>query len=92
LRELGPDKLRALPSEQFQATWLTDDWIGLDTIRQSCGDHGELIVVQAFRPTLKWPNYISISGGIGQLVADGILVKPDGQVDEAPDDLLWEFR
>lgn len=50
-----------------------------------------LMVVQAFYPILWFPNYISTSG-IGKLFADGILIRKNGQIEDAPIDLLLDYQ
>ncbi len=50
-----------------------------------------LVVAQAFYPTFRFPNYIS-TNGIGKVFADGILVKNDGKIEDAPIDLLLEYQ
>ena len=50
-----------------------------------------LVVVQAFYPTLKFPNYFSFSF-VGKLYAEGFVVEPTGSIRDATDGDLWDFR
>jgi hypothetical protein len=34
---------------------------------------------------------VSLSG-VGQMFAEGLLVEPNGQVADAPDEMMWDFR
>ena len=50
-----------------------------------------LIIVQAFYPTFKFPNYFSFSF-IGKVFANGFIVDSAGSIRDATDDDLWSFR
>ncbi len=62
------------------------------TAYQQKNEKGELlIIVQAFYPTLKFPNYFSFSF-IGKVFANGFIVDSAGSIRDATDSDLWSFR
>jgi hypothetical protein len=54
-------------------------------------DAGTLLVVQGYVPTFWFPTFIG-SGGIGHVLAEGIVIDAEGQISPAPDHLMWEYR
>lgn len=50
-----------------------------------------LIVVQAFYPTLIFPNYLSFTF-IGKVFAEGFIISSSGDIKDAKDKDLWSFK
>ena len=50
-----------------------------------------LVVWDAFVHTWSRPTYLSL-GAIGRLFAEGLIITASGGVEDAPDELMWEFR
>ena len=91
LQSLSPAQLGALPELESEELTIGGRRTSFTTHRASLSDGETLIVVQAFVRTLAWPTFFSI-GRIGHQVAEGIVVRRDGRVEEAPNDLLWDYR
>ena len=65
--------------------------VRFETIREDVSDQKVLIVVRAFVHSWRRPTWVSLSG-VGHMFAEGLLVESDGQVADAPDELMWDFR
>jgi hypothetical protein len=50
-----------------------------------------LLVLGAAVPTFWLPTYISLHG-VGHLVAEGLIFSSSGDVREAPNEIMWEYR
>ena len=90
LRALSADQLRSLPPENTELEWLGRGRVVIITYRESQHDSEVLVVVQGFLPTWWLPTYIS-TAGVGHIVAEGIVVMPDGRVDLPTDEALAHF-
>ena len=60
-----------------------------DKIGMNAG--GTLVVCQALVHTWSRPTFLSI-GAVGRMYAEGLLLRHDGSVEPASDDLMWQFR
>ena len=90
LKTLKPEYLRSLPVEKEDLAWIEGKRVVFHVIKEPI-ENMHLIVVRAFMYTWKWPTFISFNG-IGHVVAEGILVKEDGAIEDASEDYLWLFR
>ena len=91
LRALSAEQLRTLPSESTELEWLERKRVFINTFREPLENSVVLVVVQGFLPTWWLPTYISAEG-VGHIFAEGVVVTPDGGVNTASDEYLWEFR
>lgn len=91
IRSLGPRSLAALPLEEGEALVVSGHPVDLYVIRKPLVGECFLVVVSAFVHTLRWPTYWSASR-IGHVLAEGLVVGPDGTVTDASDEHLWRFR
>jgi hypothetical protein len=62
-----------------------------ETIREELPDQKTLVVVRAFVRSWCHPTWVSLSG-VGHMFADGLLVDANGQIADAPDEWMWDFR
>jgi hypothetical protein len=79
LRALSAEQLRDLP-ESTELEWLEQKRVLINIFRESQQDSVVLVVVQGFFPTWWLPTYIS-ADGVGHIFAEGVVVTPDGRVD-----------
>lgn len=63
----------------------------LTIFKDKISEQKDLLVVQAFYPTWKFPNYFSI-GRIGRVFAEGFFIELSGNVTEVEDADLWPYR
>jgi len=86
-----PADLDAVPREHYEAERVESHWLTLSTHRHELPDGDSLVAFGVLVHTWWRPTYISL-GAIGRLFVEGLLVKDDGMVLEAPDEVMWEFR
>ncbi len=91
LKALSREQLVGLADTDSEIDWCSGNRIVIDTYHLQPETDQHLFVVQAFRRTLKSPNWISLRGFF-QLAVEGVLLLPDGTIADAPDELLWPFR
>lgn len=65
--------------------------ITLNSYIQNNEDGSVLVVVQAFYPTFKYPNYLSRSF-VGKVFAEGSVIDKEGNIHSAMDEDLWSYR
>ena len=97
LARLGMLRKR-LPNAGFQLPAYADEVqsilgrdVRFETIREDLSDQDVLVVVRAFVHSWRRPTWVSLSG-VGHMFAEGLLVKSNGQVVDAPDEVMWDFR
>jgi hypothetical protein len=86
-----PADLAALPAEYYEVERVEGHWIRFATHRRTLDDGATLVVFAALVHTWRWPTYISL-GCVGRIYAEGLVVKHNGNVEIAPDRLMWAFR
>jgi hypothetical protein len=86
-----PQDLAALPGDHYELEHVEGHRITFATHKRTLPDESTLVVFSALVHTLSWPTFISL-GAVGRCYAEGLLVAPDGKVEEAPDAVMWEFR
>lgn len=91
LKLLQAPVLRALPKVATESQRIDGRLAYLTTYREELDKQRTLVVVQGYLPTWWLPTYIS-SGQIGHIVAEGLVVSPEGQITDAENSLMWEFR
>lgn len=91
LRGYSRLQLLALPEYEAEPAWVEGNRVLFETHRCTYDDESALVVVRAFVPTIVWPTFFS-PAGVGHAVAEGLVVSPTGEVTDAPDEDLWEFR
>ncbi len=91
LKTLRLDQRLGFPAEQPEVESIDNQDVDIITVHEVLEDGTHLIVVQAFRPTLLCPTWISRSG-IGQMVAEGIVISPDGTMSNAAHEDLIVYR
>lgn len=83
-------QILSLPAEEHEIEECDGREIDVSTVREDLRGDYQLVVVIAFRPGLKWPNFISFHG-IGQVYAEGIVISPDGNSFEATHELMLPY-
>lgn len=91
LEEQAKRERNAIPSEWIETQSIGAFEVEFAVVRRELGSDGTLVVVRAFVPTWRFPNYLGI-GGVGHLRADGFILTADGTTRAAPPELLWDFR
>jgi hypothetical protein len=91
IRKYPPATLRSLPESDDEDVSIEGKSVQFVTYRQNLTDGKTLIVLQAFVSTLNLPTFISLSG-IGHILAEGFIIDSAGAVQDAPEELLWEYR
>jgi hypothetical protein len=86
-------ELMTLASEAHDMVEILGKPAQLSVYRRAREEGGCLVVVQGVPPTWWRPTYISVDlQVVGRLVADGLILFPDGAVSDAPDEEMWAFR
>lgn len=91
LKQLPVETLRGLPSTSEEKKIVAKKTLIIRTYNTSIEGGAALVIVQAFLPTLFCPTYFSTSG-VGKIFAEALLITPAGDVKDAQDELLWEYR
>lgn len=86
-----PIDVAAVPTELFEEQIVEGCRVTFATYKLGIGGDGTLVVCQALVHTWSRPTYLSI-GAVGRLYAEGLLLTSGGNVEPAPDDLMWQFR
>ena len=86
-----PADFAAIPTESFEEQVVEGHHVTFGTYKLAVSAGGTLIVCQALVHTWSRPTFLSI-GAVGRMYAEGLLVANDGNVESAPDDLMWQFR
>jgi hypothetical protein len=81
----------AIPSEWTETQRIDSHVVEFAILRRALDSGRTLVVVRAFVPTWRFPNFFGI-GAVGHLRADGIVVDQDGRAHPAGQELMWDFR
>ena len=93
LRSIGAQRLLGLPEEEHETIFVQGQHARLSVIREPSVGGGAVVVVQGFLPTWSRPTFISLTSlQVGRLVAEGLVVGPQGEITDAPDHVMWDFR
>lgn len=91
LKHLNVNQLNLLNENERETLIINGKEISLTTYREKIDTSDLLIVVQAFYPTWRLPNYFSFSS-VGRIFTEGFVVRADGKIEDAEDNYLWNFR
>jgi hypothetical protein len=80
-----------LPAYADEVQTIQGREVRFETIHEDLPDQNMLVVVRAFVHSWRRPTWVSLSG-VGHMFAEGLLVKSNGQVADAPDEVMWDFR
>lgn len=86
-----PADLGSIPRQAFETREVDGHTLIVAVHRDAREDGACLVVCQVFVHTWNKPTFLTI-GRVGRIYAEGLLLLPDGTVQPAPDDMLWEFR
>jgi len=86
-----PDDAVVIPTEAFEDTIVGGHHVTLGTYKLDVANGETLVVFQALVHTWSRPTFLSL-GAVGRMYAEGLLLKEDGNVEPASDDLMWQFR
>jgi len=86
-----PADIAVIPTESFEEQIVEGHHVTFATYKLGVSASGTLIVCQALVHTWSRPTFLSI-GAVGRMYAEGLLLTNDGNVESAPDDLMWQFR
>ena len=85
-----PNFEMALYAEEVQSMQGQD--VTFETICEVLSDQQAVVVVRAFVHTWRRPTWVDCRLRVGHMFADGLLWERSGQVAEAPDELMMDFR
>ena len=91
VRLLTLDQISQFQDSSEEVVQLSTGSFFLTTYKKLLGDNGILIVVQGLKHTIMLPNFVSFHS-VGHMVTEGLVFNHDGHVEQATDELLWEFR
>jgi hypothetical protein len=86
-----PADLAAVPIEVYEEEQVEGHAISFGTHRHALETGDTLVVFQALVHTWARPTFLSLSA-VGRIYAEGLLVSPSGNVERAPDKMMWPFR
>ena len=86
-----PEDLTAIPQVQELELQAEGRAISASVHRHALPSGGTLVVWSAFVHTWARPTYLSL-GAVGRLFSEGLIITGSGEVKEAPDEAMWEFR
>src|SRR5690606_19181366 len=90
LRRLPFETLLGLPAQATDIEAIATSRVAFTTFRDLGESGSDLVVVQGFLPSWRHARHFS-SAGVGLMLAEGLVLHPDGVVD-ATDNLLWGYR
>lgn len=91
LKRLSSSQLLNFKNEEQETTTINGKKVTFTTYLENRGSEKSLVVVQAFYPTWRWPNYLSLNG-IGKVLAEGVIASTDGTIRDATHQELWDYR
>jgi hypothetical protein len=91
LEEQGVEALSTVPREHQEVIEFDSGAAHFYTVKVELNLKETLVVLAAAVPTLWFPTYVS-TGGIGHIVAEGLVFSSDGIVREAPDSVMRDYR
>jgi hypothetical protein len=80
-----------LPSYAVVTESIEGRTVRFEMIREPNIDGSSIVVVRAFFWSWSSPTWISLRG-VGHMFADGFILAPDGTIEVAPDEEMWDFR
>jgi hypothetical protein len=83
--------LRAVPENHELELHAQGRLISASVHRHALPSGDALVVWTAFVHTWSRPTYLSL-GAVGRLFAEGLIITRSGDVQDAPDEVMWEFR
>ncbi|MGH9793726.1 MAG: hypothetical protein ACRD5G_03045 [Candidatus Acidiferrales bacterium] len=86
-----PSDLAAVPTEAHEYELVEGHRITFGIHRHEMESGHTLVVFQALVHTWVWPTFLSL-GAVGRVYAEGLLVSRAGSVQQAPDEMMWQFR
>ena len=86
-----PADLAAFPTELVEEEIVAGRSVTFAYYKLEGSGGDTLLVYQALVHTWKAPTFLSI-GNVGRMYAEGLLLKDGGNIESAPDDLMWQFR
>ena len=86
-----PQDLASFPTSWSESDIIEGRRVSLDLHRVPVSSGDTLLVASALVHTWSRPTFIGL-GAVGRLYAEGLLVKTDGTVETAPDELMWQVR
>ena len=86
-----PTDVGAVPTESFEEELVNGHRVTFATYKLAIREGETLVVFQALIHTWRRPTFLSL-GAVGRMYAEGLLIRNDGTVEAAPDDLMWQFR
>jgi hypothetical protein len=91
LKGLSYQQLSSFPEEETEMREIDGKVAAFSTYKEILNEEKILVVVQAFYPTWRFPNYFSLNS-IGKLFAEALVITKSGQFEEAPENLLYKYR
>jgi hypothetical protein len=91
LRSFAPEMLAKLPPLSSEEERIEDRVVRFTTYRDNLQSGDQLIVVQGFLPSWRFPTYIG-PAGIGHMYTEGLLLGADRRLTNPDEKLLWPFR
>ncbi|MGH9379924.1 MAG: hypothetical protein ACRD2Z_04860 [Thermoanaerobaculia bacterium] len=90
-RQRLPADLHAVPVEHYEHELIEGHKVSLATYREELDDGDALVAVSVLVHTLSRPSFISIRA-IGRIFSEGLLVRRDGSVKRASDEIMSAYR
>ena len=91
LADAGHEGLLTLKERERRQVAIDGHKVLITIYKREIGEGKKLIVVQSYLRTWREANHVSMFG-IGQTLAEGILILPCGKVVDAPEDLVNRYR
>ncbi|WP_374028359.1 hypothetical protein ACES2J_08645 [Bdellovibrio bacteriovorus] len=91
LKSSDPIFLKSFPLDHSEIMEINGREVLMTVFHDRLPKEESLLVIQAYYSTWKFPNFISL-GGVGKVFAEGFLLNKTGEVKEAPESLLWDYR
>ena len=86
-----PEDLSAVPENHQLELHAQGRLISASVHRHALPSGDAVVVWSAFVHTWSRPTYLSL-GSVGRLFAEGLIITHAGDVQDAPDEAMWEFR
>jgi hypothetical protein len=91
LKELSFQQLSSFREEEIEVREIDGKLTKFSTYKEVLTEDKVLVVVQAFYPTWRFPNFFTLNA-VGKIFAEALVISRSGSFEAPSDDLLYKYR